>query len=393
MTNTHLFSPVAVHATPVKNRLWMPPMCQYSAQPEPDLAPSGPWMPLDGVEIVGAPTQWHLQHYAARALGGVGAIIVEATGVVPEGRISTHCLSLHDDALIPAFAELAEAIHAGGAAAYLQISHSGRKGSRPQGWADRGARGVDEGGWDLVAPSALSFSVNDRIPQELAEDEILALVAAYAQAARRAIDAGFDGVQIHGAHGYLIHEFFSPFSNRRSDEWGGDFAGRTRFFREVTRAVRAAIGHAGLLVRISATDWLNDPDAPNGVTDDRIGWTIADTQRLAPLLVEDGADVLCISTGGNVIDASIPSGSGYQVFAAAAVKAALCAAGCGDIPVAACGSITSPDQAERILAEGCADVVEVGRALLTDPTLPAAWASALGVHAELPKQYARGLRR
>lgn len=394
MANVRIFSEVAVHSLPVKNRVWMPPMCQYSAVPESDLAPSGPWLPLGGVELQGAPTQWHLQHYAARALGGVGAVIVEAAGVTPEGRISTHCLSLHDDALIPAFAELTEAIHAGGAAAFIQLNHSGRKGSRPQGWLDKGARGEDEGGWGLVAPSALPFSAADRIPAELSEEDILGLVDAYAQAARRAVEAGFDGVQIHGAHGYLIHQFYSPFSNHRSDAWGGDFEGRTRFFREVARAMRAAIGSAPVLMaRISATDWLNDPDAPSAKPDERSGWTIADTRRLVPMLVEDGVDMFCMSTGGNVPDAAIPAGPGYQVGAAQAVKETLHEMGREDILVSACGLITSPEQAEQILVLGAADVIEVGRPLLTDPTLPYEWRSRMRLDADMPSQYARGTIR
>lgn len=393
MSKIHVFSEVRVGSQTVKNRVWMPPMCQYSAVPDVGVEPSGHWPALAGVERQGAPTQWHLQHYASRTLGGVGAVIVEATGVLPQGRISSHCLSFHEDALIPAFAELVQAIHAGGAHAYLQIVHSGRKGSRPQGWADRGARPVDDGGWELVAPSPIPFTPKDRVPSELSADEIAEIIEAFAATARRAVAAGFDGVQVHSAHGYLIHQFLSPASNQRSDAWGGDFEGRTRFAREVTRAVRGAIGDAALLVRISATDWLNDPDAPTGVEDERQGWTIAETQALAPLLVEDGADMICVSTGGNVMDAPIPAEPSYQLPAAGAVKAALREAGLGDIPVSAVGLLTTAGQAAQALLLGMADVIEIGRALLTDPTLPQQWRTHLRTEPELPAQYLRGIPR
>lgn len=393
MANIQLFSPVSVASKTVKNRVWMPPMCQYSAVPDDALNPSGPWKPLAGVEMLGAPTQWHLQHYAARALGGVGAVIVEATGVVPQGRISTHCMSLHDDALIPAFAELAQAIHAGGAAAFIQINHSGRKGSRPQGWADRGVCALEDGGWELVAPSAIPFTDKDRVPAELSEEQILGVIADFSAAARRAIAAGFDGVQIHSAHGYLLHQFLSPVSNHRQDEWGGGFDGRIRLLREVVRGVRQAIGDAALLVRISATDWLGDPAAPTGTDDERTGWTIADSQRLAPLLVDDGMDMICVSTGGNVMDVKIPAGPAYQLPAARAVKQALAQSGHGHIPVSAVGLLTCAEQGEQALLMGSADVIEVGRSLLTDPTLPSAWRSALRQESELAPQYARGLPR
>lgn len=393
MAKIQLFTQVHVGSQTVKNRVWMPPMCQYSAVPAKGIEPSGNWLPLAGIDRQGAPTQWHLQHYTARALGGVGAVIVEATGVTPQGRISSHCMSLHEDALIPAFAELANAIHEGGAQAYLQIVHSGRKGSRPQGWADQGVRPLDDGGWELSAPSPIPFTAKDRVPRELTAEEIAQTVEDFAQCARRAIAAGFDGVQVHAAHGYLIHQFLSPLSNERDDQWGGDFEGRTRFMREVTRAVRGSIGDAALLVRISATDWLADPQAPTGVEDPRHGWTIAETQKVAPLLVEDGADMICVSTGGNVMDAPIPAGPSYQLPAAAAVKRSLISAGHADIPVSAVGLIHTAEQAEQALLLGAADVIEIGRPLLTDPTLAQQWRAAVRSDAELPAQYKRGIPR
>lgn len=351
-------------------------MCQYSADS------AGPAM--------GRPNDWHLVHYGARARGGVGAVIVEATGVVPEGRISLHCLSLHDDSQIPAFARIADLIHAGGAKAFIQLVHSGRKGSAPAGWLEGTVPfpTPTSGGWETVAPSAIPFSEAYPTPRELTADEVALVPEAFAAAARRAIAAGFDGVQIHGAHGYLLHQFLSPASNGREDEWGGDLEGRTRLTREVVRAVRGAIGEGALMVRLSATDWTQEYPA-----DGRPGWTLDDTAALAPLLVEDGADALNVSTGGNVADARIQGGPGYQVFAARAVREALTAAGVEDVPVAACGLIVAAEQAEQVLAGGAADIIEVGRPLLTDPMLPHAWRARLRCEAALPPQYQRGTAR
>ncbi len=369
MTAPRLFAPLKVGSVEAPNRLWMPPMCQYSA------APAG-----DGL---GRPTDWHLVHYGARALGGVGAVIVEATGVVPEGRISVGCLSLHDDSRIPDFARLADVIHEGGAKAFIQLNHAGRKGSSRVQWeSDRGPAPVDEGGWETVAPSPIPFGPDDPSPRALEAEEIAGIVGAFAAAARRAVDAGFDGVQIHGAHGYLLHQFLSPDSNRRSDEWGGSFEGRSRLIREVVRRVRDSIGDAALLVRLSATDWLEDDARPGARS-----WTLADTTRLAPLLVGDGADMLCLSTGGNAL-APIPIGPGYQVFAAHAVRRALADAGLS-APVSTVGLIRSAEQAEQILLDGSADVVEIGRDLLADPMLPRLWAARLRAELPMPPQYNR----
>ncbi|MCI1787173.1 MAG: NADH:flavin oxidoreductase/NADH oxidase [Actinomyces sp.] len=378
MPHAQLFTPVSIAGLTARNRLWMPPMCMYSA------APLG--------EELGRPTPWHQVHYGARAIGGAGAVIVEATGVVPEGRISVNCLSLHDDAQIPSFSAVVERIHAGGAAAFIQLNHAGRKGSSRAGWLT-GAAAPEEGGWQVVAPSPIPFDAGSPTPRELTEEEILGLVGAFADAAGRAIEAGFDGVQIHAAHGYLIHQFLSPASNRRADRWGGGFEGRTRFVREVVRAVRARIGDAPVLVRISATDWTQEYPS-----DGRPGWTLADTERLAPLLARDGASMLNVSTGGNVPDAAVGGGVGYQVFAAAGVRRALgvnegVPAGEPRIPVSACGLIVAPEQAEQILVGGDADVIEIGRVLLSDPMAPMAWAARLHVAPDAPRQYLRATRR
>ncbi|WP_043535786.1 NADH:flavin oxidoreductase/NADH oxidase [Actinomyces polynesiensis] len=373
MPHAKLFEPVPVAHLEVPNRLWMPPMCQYSAEA------TGPRM--------GMPTDWHRVHYGASALGGVGAVIIEATAVAPEGRISVNCLSFHEDDRIPAFAELARLIHAGGAAAFVQLNHAGRKGSARAGWL-QGHAGPDEGGWPVVGASPVPFATGWPVPRELSDAEVEGVVEDFAHAARRAVEAGFDGVQVHAAHGYLIHQFLSPASNHRTDRWGGDFAGRTRLAREVVRAIRDAIGDAALLVRVSATDWTQEyPE------DGRPGWTLEDTRALAPLLVEDGADMVNVSTGGNVPDARIGSGPGYQVFAAAAVREAVGTGGGRCVPVAACGLVLAPEQAEQILVDGRADVVEIGRVMLTDPMAPRVWRRRLRVDPGWPPQLERGTAR
>ena len=374
MARARLFEPVTVGSLEIPNRMWMPPMCQYSARA------LGPEM--------GRPTDWHLVHYGERARGGVGAVIVEATGVTPEGRISVNCLSLHDDAQIPSFARLAEVIHAGGARAFIQLNHAGRKGSTAAGWKiGEGRPRVEEGGWEPLAPSPIPFAPGDPAPRTLDETGIGDVIEAFARATHRALAAGFDGVQIHAAHGYLIHQFLSPASNTRTDAWGGGFEGRTRLVREVTRAVRAASGSAPVLLRISATDWTQEYPG-----DGRPGWTLEDTRRLAPLLVEDGVDCVNVSTGGNVADARIAGGPGYQVFASAAVRGALEAAQ-RVVPVSACGLVTAAEQAEQILVDGAADVVETARLLLTDPWAPQAWRTRLRAPYSLPDQYLRGTQR
>ncbi|QPK81478.1 NADH:flavin oxidoreductase/NADH oxidase [Schaalia sp. ZJ405] len=374
MARSLLFSPITVGGIDIPHRLWMPPMCQYSA------AASG--------DELGRPNSWHLVHYGSRAQSGVAAVIVEATGVVPKGRISINCLSLHSDDQIPSFAALATVIHEAGAAAFIQLSHAGRKASgRPMWEEDLGPVPHECGGWTPEAPSSIPFQEGTTPPRQLDEDEVDAIADAFAQAARRAMEAGFDGVQIHGAHGYLIHQFLSPASNTRDDQWGGDFEGRTRFLREIVRRTRASVGSGALMVRLSATDWVEDDSHPGSHS-----WTLADTLRLAPLLVEDGVDMLNMSTGGNVIT-PVPAGPGYQVESARMTRQALRDAGL-NTPIATVGLIRSAMQAEQILVGGDADVVEIARPLLTDPMIGHVWAGQLRAEATpLPAQYRRGVRR
>ncbi|MER6400930.1 NADH:flavin oxidoreductase/NADH oxidase [Kitasatospora sp. NPDC001603] len=365
--STTLFTPYTLRSLTVPNRVWMAAMCQYSAVPDGDGA--------------GVPTDWHFTHLAARATGGTGLIVTEATAVSPEGRISPYDLGIWNDTQVEAFRRITAFLKAQGTVAAIQLAHAGRKASTERTWVDRGrAIGPDEAhGWTPVAPSAVPFSPAHTTPEELTEEQIGDVVRQFADAARRALDAGFQVAEIHGAHGYLIHQFLSPHSNHRTDAYGGSFEGRIRFALEVVDAVRAVWPQdLPLFFRISATDWLTeDPQ------DDREGWTSEDTVRFAKELQARGVDLMDISTGGIAPDARITAGPGYQVPFAEAVRN-----GTG-MPVAAVGLITDPAQAEEILAAGRADAVLLGRELLRDPYWPRHAASTLGAPLPAPVQYHR----
>lgn len=371
-----ILQPLAIGPLTARNSLWLPPMCMYSVDAE------------DGI-----PTPWHVLHYGTRAAGGFGTVVVEATAVAPEGRLSVRDLGLWEDAQVEGHRRVVEAIHAGGALAGIQLGHGGRKAGTPSWRPDAtdvsgaSARSTTLPGWDLVAPSAEAYP-SHAVPRELDEAGIEHALAAFARAARRAVDAGYDMVELHGAHGYLIHEFLSPLSNHRTDAWGGDAEGRRRFALEAVRRVREAIGEGSALsVRLSATDWTEG------------GLTGEDTAELAPLLVEAGADAVHVSTSGNV-PARLPIGPGYQVPFAAQVKAALDGArtASGSAPVVvAVGLIETGSQAEHVLVTGQADAVAVGRAALRDPYAPLRWAGELGARgwdqAPWPIQYWRATWR
>ncbi|MFJ4797905.1 NADH:flavin oxidoreductase/NADH oxidase [Kitasatospora purpeofusca] len=365
--STSLFTPFTLRSLTVPNRVWMPPMCQYSAAP-------------DG-EAAGVPTDWHFTHLAARAAGGTGLIITEATAVSPEGRISPYDLGLWNDAQVEGFRRITSFLKAHGTVAAVQLAHAGRKASTERTWVDRG-RAIapdEEYGWQPVAPSALPFEPDRVTPEELTAEQIGAIVRQFADAARRALDAGFQVAEIHGAHGYLVHEFLSPHSNRRADGYGGSFEGRIRFALEVVDAVRAVWPEElPVFFRISATDWLTE-----NPEDGREGWTSADTVRFAKELHAHGVDLLDVSTGGLVPDARIEAGPDFQVPFAEAVRTGT------DLPVAAVGLITDPEQAERILAEGRADAVLIGRELLRNPFWARQAATALGAEVTGPMPYHR----
>jgi 2,4-dienoyl-CoA reductase-like NADH-dependent reductase (Old Yellow Enzyme family) len=358
---TALFEPYNLRDVTIPNRVWMPPMCQYSA------APQGP--------ETGVPNDWHFAHYAARATGGTGLIIVEATAVSPEGRISPYDLGIWNDTQVEAFRRITRFLAAQGTVPAIQLAHAGRKASTDRPWKGGAPVGPDAHGWASVAPSAIAFDDRHPVPAELTVEQIKEVVGQFAAAARRALAAGFEIAEIHGAHGYLINEFLSPHSNHRTDAYGGSYENRTRFALEVVDAVREVWPQdKPLFFRISATEWLDEG-----------GWTADDTVRFAADLRAHGVDLLDVSTGGNASGVRIPSGPGYQVPFAARVKQET------TLPVAAVGLITEAEQAEKILANGEADAVLLGRELLRNPSWARQAARELGGEVRVPDQYHRSV--
>jgi 2,4-dienoyl-CoA reductase-like NADH-dependent reductase (Old Yellow Enzyme family) len=358
---TALFEPCTLRDVTIPNRVWMPPMCQYSAAPE------GP--------ETGVPNDWHFAHYAARATGGTGLIIVEATAVSPEGRISPYDLGIWNDTQVEAFRRITRFLASQGTVPAIQLAHAGRKASTDRTWKGGAPVGPDAHGWDSVAPSPIAFDDRHSVPAELTVEQIKDIVGQFAAAARRALAAGFEIAEIHGAHGYLINEFLSPHSNHRTDAYGGSYENRTRFALEVVDAVREVWPQdKPLFFRISATEWLDEG-----------GWTADDTVRFAADLRAHGVDLLDVSTGGNASGVRIPTGPGYQVPFAARVKQET------TLPVAAVGLITEAEQAEKILANGEADAVLLGRELLRNPSWARQAARELGGEVRVPDQYHRSV--
>ena len=358
MTDAALFRPVRLRDLTVPNRVWVSPMCQYSAEGR------------DGM-----PTDWHLVHLGSLARGGAGLVMTEATAVSPEGRITSWDLGIWNDAQRDALAPIVDFVHARGALAAVQLAHAGRKASTYPEWLGHGSEPVEEGGWVPVGPSALPFPGYAE-PRALDETGIAGVVADFAAAARRSVQAGFDVIELHAAHGYLLHQFLSPLANRRTDAWGGSLENRARLLLDVVRAVRDAVGEAvPLLVRFSGTDWADG------------GWTIEETQTVAGWAAAAGADWFDVSSGGTTPEARIPVGPGYQVHLATAVRDAT------GVPVNAVGLIETAEQAEEIVASGRADAVMLARPLLRDPHLPLAWAHELGADAPWPVQYRRARPR
>lgn len=356
-----LFDPISLQDLTIKNRIWLSPMCQYSVAAQ------------DGV-----PTDWHLVHLGSHAALGYGLVLTEATAVTPEGRISPEDTGIWNDEQIVAWRRIVDFAHAQGTAIGVQLAHAGRKAATYAPWLGEGTAPESAGGWPTVAPSAVAFG-GYATPAELTAGQIDELVAAFAAAARRADDAGFDVVEVHAAHGYLLHQFLSPLANRRTDGYGGSFENRIRLLLAVVDAVRAA-WPAGkpVLVRISATDWVDG------------GWSIADSTDLAGRLREHGVDLVDTSSGGLDPAQQIEVGPGYQVPFARDVRVK------GGIPTGAVGLITEPAQAQQILDEGSADVVLLARAALREPAWPLRAAHELGVprdRAPYPRQYVRGAWR
>jgi 2,4-dienoyl-CoA reductase-like NADH-dependent reductase (Old Yellow Enzyme family) len=350
----HLFSPLAVRSVTLRNRIGVSPMCQYSA--------------VDGLA-----NDWHYVHLGSRAVGGAGLVIVEATAVSSEGRITPGCLGLWSDQHIAPLARIAGFLKQHGAVAGIQIAHAGRKASADLPWRGGAHLPEAEGGWETIAPSAIPFGDNlPKVPRAMTEADIIRVQNNFVATAKRALAAGFEWLELHAAHGYLFNEFLSPLANHRTDKYGGSFENRARLLLDTARAVRQVWPEKlPLAVRISAIDWM-----PNG-------WQIEDSIGLAKLLKAEGVDLIDCSSGGLVPDAKIAAEPGYQVPFAEKVRHG------ADMLTAAVGYITEPKHADDIVRSGKADVVLLARQMLVDPYWPAHAAKALGYKLPPPNQYAR----
>lgn len=350
----HLFDALTVRSQTFSNRVFVSPMCEYSSE--------------DGFA-----NDWHLVHLGSRAVGGAGLVLTEATAVTPEGRISPQDLGIWKDDHVDFLSRIVRFVHEQGSVAGMQLAHAGRKASTYRPWSGNGAIPLAEGGWlDVLAPSAEPFADNYPMPQALTLAGIARVTAAFADAASRALAAGFRVVELHAAHGYLLHEFLSPLSNKRDDQYGGSFENRTRLVREVVAAIRRVWPESlPLFVRISATDWVEG------------GWDAEQSVELARQLKPLGVDFIDCSTGGNAAHAKIPVGPGYQVSFAERIRRE------AGILTGAVGLVTEPSQAEQIVASGQADAVLLARELLRDPYFPLRAARELSQEIAWPAQYLR----
>jgi 2,4-dienoyl-CoA reductase-like NADH-dependent reductase (Old Yellow Enzyme family) len=354
---SQLFMPLQLRQVTFRNRIFVSPMCQYSS-------------------VDGMPTDWHLVHLGSRAVGGAGLVVVEATGVTPEGRISAADSGIWSDAHGQAFRRITAFITEQGAVPAIQLAHAGRKASSAVPWAGDQPVDVEAGGWQPIGPSAIPFSPTYPVPREMTRQDIAQTIDAFRNATRRSLDAGFRVVELHMAHGYLLHEFLSPLSNHRSDAYGGSLENRMRLPLEVAQAARAEWPAAlPLLVRISATDWKEG------------GWDLEQSVVFARKLKELGVDLIDCSSGGLVPDAKIAVGPGFQVPFAERIRRD------AGIATGAVGLVTRPEQAEEIVASGKADVVLLAREFLRNPYWPLHAAHVLGVDVEWPKPYARAKGR
>jgi 2,4-dienoyl-CoA reductase-like NADH-dependent reductase (Old Yellow Enzyme family) len=353
----HLFSKLRLRDVDFANRIVVSPMCQYSS-------------------VDGYANDWHFAHLASRAVGGAALVFTEAAAVTPEGRISPQDLGVWSEKHFEPLERIAGFMANQGARAGIQLAHAGRKGSTYRPGAGQGAIAEGAGGWRPLAPSAIAFSDTYAKPDELTIDQIKSLQRAFAVAAERAAAAGFEVIEIHAAHGYLIHEFLSPFSNRRVDAYGGSFENRTRFLRECVEAVRRALPERSpLFVRVSATDWVEG------------GWDVDQSVELARLLLSLGVDLIDCSSGGNLEKAEIPIGPGYQTPFAERIRRE------ANIATAAVGMITAPAQADQIIRNDQADLVLLAREMLRDPYWPMHAAQELEQIAPWPVQYLRAAPR
>ncbi len=348
----NLFDQMQIRDVVIANRISMAPMCTYSADN-------------------GVANDWHVLHYGTRAVGGVGLICAEATAVIPEGRITPGDLGLWDDDQIPPLSRVTAVIRQHGAVAGIQLAHAGRKASTSRPWDGDHALETAQGGWrPVVGPSPIPFDSDHPVPTALDEAGIQRIIDAFRASASRALQAGFQVVQVHAAHGYLLHEFLSPLSNHREDAYGGTFENRTRLLRQVVDAIREVWPATNpLFVRLSITEWLD------------AGWSVADSVTLSRQLASQGVDLIDCSSGGNIAGVRPPLGPGFQTPLAVTIKRD------AGVSTAAVGMITAPAQADHIVRTGQADMVSLGRELLRDPYWTLHAAKVLGQEARWPKQY------
>ena len=352
-----LFSPLQIRDITLKNRIAVSPMCQYSSE--------------DGFA-----NDWHFVHLGSRAVGQASLVITEATAISPEGRISPQDLGLWKDEHIDRLKRITGFILQQEAVPGIQLAHAGRKASHSSPWKGNKQLPASDGGWKTIAPSALPFTPEEEAPAALTKEQIQQVIANFQRAAERALEAGFRVAEVHAAHGYLIHQFMSPLSNTRTDEYGGSFENRTRFLLEVVTAVRKIWPQQyPLLVRISASDWHEQ------------GWSVEDSVRVAPLLHDAGVDMIDCSSGGIISGVKIEAGPGYQVPFAEEIRRRT------GMRTGAVGMITSPQQAEEIIAGGAADMVLIAREMLRDPYFPLRASLELEHNIHWPVQYERAHRK
>jgi len=349
-----LFSPLKIRNIELKNRIAVSPMCQYSS-------------------VNGLPNDWHLVHLGSRAVGGVGLILTEATAVSPEGRISPDDAGIWNDEQAKAYRRITSFIKSQNAVPGIQLAHAGRKASTYSPWKGKGEVKIENGGWQTLAPSPIMFAENLPNPKEMDSNDISLVINQFTKAAIRAIEAGFEVIELHFAHGYLVHEFYSPITNKRNDKYGGNLENRSRLAIEISESVRKTIpNNTPLFVRISSTDWVND------------GWDIEQSVQLAKWLKEVGVDLIDCSSGGNVPNAKIPTAPGYQIPFSERIKNE------AKILTGGVGLITTAEQAEEIIRFEKADIVLLAREMLRDPYFALNAAKKLNVELEdFPKQYLR----
>ncbi len=350
---SRLFSSLKIRNVEFKNRIMVSPMCQYSS-------------------IEGMPTDWHIVHLGSRAVGGAGLVMQEATAVSPEGRITPDDAGIWNEEQVEAYKKITGFIKSQNSVPGIQIAHAGRKASTYSPWKGNGSVPIKDGGWQTLGPSPVSFDENYTVPKEINKDDIKEVIEQFKAAAMRSVEAGYSVIELHMAHGYLVHEFLSPISNKREDEYGGNLENRCRLAVEIADTVRKAIPNGTpLFARLSSTDWVDN------------GWDIEQTVYLSKKLKEIGVDLIDSSSGGNIANAKIPASPGYQVQFAERIKKD------ASILTGAVGLITSPEQAEQIVVSGQADIVILGRAFLRNPYWALDAAKKLNSDIEWSKQYLR----